>query len=88
MQLREGGTGEQITVRRDLASGEVTRHVGQFQWTLRGARLEISFPCPDVALASGLAPPNLSGLVSNAEWVLDGAAGYARPVAFTRVPQM
>lgn len=87
MLLREDGTGVQIAVRRDMTTGDVTRTRSEFEWTRTGARLEISFPCNDMVRALCIAPPHLSGLVSDAEWVLDHAAWYALPVAFVGVPR-
>jgi len=85
--LREDGTGVQIAVRRDLTTGDVTRTRNDFEWTRTGARLEISFPCNDMVRALCIAPPHLSGPVSDAEWVLDHAAWYELPVAFVGVPR-
>jgi hypothetical protein len=87
MLLREDGSGVQIAVRRDMTTGDVTRTRSEFEWMRAGARLEISFPCNDMVRALCIAPPHLSGLVSEAEWVLDQAAWYELPVAFVEVPR-
>jgi hypothetical protein len=87
LRLREDGTGVQIAVRRDMTTGDVMRTRGDFEWTRTGARLEISLPCNDNLRALCIAPPHLSGLVSDAEWVLDHAAWYELPVAFVELPR-
>lgn len=85
--LRERGEGARIVVQRyreaSAAEPVVRREESELAYTRRGDRVEIAFPCPDLALC--VAPPHFIGRVAGTALVFDAALNYATPLRYERV---
>jgi hypothetical protein len=87
IRLRGQGRGSRVLVEEyleEVPGTPVKRNEAiEFEYVRQGDRIEISFPCPGLALC--VAPPHFVGRVTNHGLVFDHALSYAVPLGYERV---
>jgi len=88
IRLGAGGRGERVLVERyeeraPPQAPATRREAGPFDYVRRGDQIEITLPCPDMALCA--APPHFVGRVATKGLVLHRALNYGTPLRYERV---
>jgi hypothetical protein len=87
IRLGAGGRGERALVERYEEQAPLApatrREAGPFDYVRRGDQIEITLPCPDLAIC--MAPPHFVGRVATQGLVVDRALNYRTPIRYERV---